>query len=212
MAVKLGGIDSSLSEPGFAAHIAYIIPGSLHAHGSFRLVRCFGRLVHPPSLAHRQVRSPQRRRPARSGHDPALARFLLRAPRELRARSRAVSFVRIRSQCRPSRPRAAARPGRTCRCRQHAGCAERGGRCGRRVSHQLAVALRVPMARDPWLGKRRVRPGPRTRMVHATGTDGPRETGACPGISRQDGNAGGKHGSRQFQGGERGWERCHDFG
>ena len=115
------------------------------------------------------------------------------------------------SQCRPSRPRAAARPGRTCRRRQHAGCAERGGRCGRRVSHQLAVALRVPMARDPWLGKRRVRPGPRTRMVHATGTDSPRETGACPGIARQGGNAGGKHGSWQFQGGERGWERCHDF-
>ncbi len=211
MAVKLGGTDSYLSEPGFAAHIAYIIPGSLHAHGSFRLVRCFGRLVHPPSLAHRQVRSPQRRRPARSGHDPALARFLLRAPRELRARSRPVSFVRIRSRRRPSRPRAVARPGRTGRRREHAGCAERGCRCGHCVSHQLAVALRVPMARDPWLGKRRIRPGPQTRVVHATGTVGPRETIACPGIARQRANAGSERGSRQLQGGEHGWERCHDF-
>ncbi len=196
MAVKLGGIDSSLSEPGFAAHIAYIIPGSLHAHGSFRLVRCFGRLVHPPSLAHRQVRSSQRRRPARPGHDPALARFLLRAPRELRARSRAVSFVRIRSRCRPSRSRAAARPGRTCWSRQHAGCDERGCRRGACVSHQLAVALRVPMARNPWLGKRRIWPGPQPRVVYAAGPVGPRETGTRAGIARQSGNARSKHGAR----------------
>jgi len=212
MAVKLGGIDSPLSEPGFAAHIAYIIPGSLHAHGSFRLVRCFGRLVHPPSLAHRQVRSSQRRRSARSGHDPALARFLLRASRELLARSRVVPFVRIRSRCRPSRPRAATRPGRACRRREHAGGAKRGCRRGRRVFHQLAVALRVPMARNPWLGKRRVRPGPQTRVAHTTGTDGPREAGACPGIAREGGNAGGRQRSRQFQGGKCGWERRHDFG
>lgn len=212
MAVKLGGIDSSLSEPGFAAHIAYIIPGSLHAHGSFRLVRCFGRLVHPPSLAHRQVRSAQRRRSARAGHDPALARFLLRAPRELRARSRAVPFVHIRRRCQPSRPRAVIRPGRTCRRRQHAGCAERGGRCGRRVFHQFAVALRIPVARHFWLGKRRIRPGAQTRVVLAARTDSPRETGAWAGIARQVGNAGHGPGPRQFQGRRHGWKRRHDVG
>src|SRR5258708_40182698 len=101
MAVKLGGIDSSLSEPELAAHIAYIIPGSLHAHGSFRLVGCFGRLVHSPSMAHRQVRSAEGRRPARPRHDPALARVVLRGPFVLDAGSRAVL---LRCISRPSRP------------------------------------------------------------------------------------------------------------